>query len=291
MLNILVLGDIHNNISALLDIRTFVCSLGSKFVPDVVLVTGDFITYRKRLMTPMENQRVRFFMQKIEKELSEYHTRVLCVPGNHDRPDLWNIEGCIRSIDVLANRQQAELGGFRFVGFGGGWPLGGLPYEWVDDEALFTRLDATMPEMDKTPEILVSHVPPIGVGVGTTQSGEEVGSRVARELIIKRQPFINICGHVHEASGWGVLGKTYVLNAGAVAGPIPLARINPSLDMGTSHRQYVYSHANFHLLQLDPVDEPIVAIAAYLVCGQWIIRWIHAEKGCIMVCCDPHDTE
>jgi Icc-related predicted phosphoesterase len=63
-------------------------------------------------------------------------------------------------------------------------------------------------------KIMVSHAPPYGSKVDITHSGIHVGSTAVREFIEDEQPDVVICGHIHEARGQDVLGKTKIVNCG-----------------------------------------------------------------------------
>jgi hypothetical protein len=47
--------------------------------------------------------------------------------------------------------------------------------------------------------------------------GKHVGSTAVRKFIEERQPDIAICGHIHEARGQDVIGKTKIVNCGTAA--------------------------------------------------------------------------
>jgi hypothetical protein len=49
-------------------------------------------------------------------------------------------------------------------------------------------------------------------------SVKHVGSTSVRTFIEKRQPDVTICGHIHEARGTDVIGRTKIVNCGPVAG-------------------------------------------------------------------------
>lgn len=47
--------------------------------------------------------------------------------------------------------------------------------------------------------IYVMHAPPANCGLDVTRFGEHVGSQAMRAFIEKRQPYLTLCGHVHES--------------------------------------------------------------------------------------------
>jgi len=81
------------------------------------------------------------------------------------------------------------------------------------------RLCSESKELAKKPIplILVSHTPPHNTSVDRLKNGNAAGSSAIREFILKRQPDLCICGHIHEAAGADMLGRTPVYNPGMLA--------------------------------------------------------------------------
>lgn len=149
--------------------------------------------------------------------LSEWHSRVealsklphplkIVVGGNHDR-----------HLELYAGPALAELrnAGVTVVGppsrkYGykielpNGMTLGGCPYVtnlggWAfnsDEDAIWGHLD-TMGRVD----ILVSHSPPKALLDRGHGNGGHFGLQALRKYMVKFQPKMIICGHVHEGYG------------------------------------------------------------------------------------------
>ncbi len=67
-------------------------------------------------------------------------------------------------------------------------------------------------------DILVSHSPPKGiVDLSNYHGGGHVGSEAVRRWIEEKQPLLSLHGHIHEARGFGKLGRTTVVNPGSEA--------------------------------------------------------------------------
>jgi hypothetical protein len=63
--------------------------------------------------------------------------------------------------------------------------------------------------------IIASHAPPYGTSVDLTRSGVHTGSRALCDFVIKEEPIMVLCGHIHENAGKiGVLGKTTLFSVG-----------------------------------------------------------------------------
>jgi uncharacterized protein len=73
---------------------------------------------------------------------------------------------------------------------------------------------ANVLEKKTIPLILVSHTPPLNTRVDRLASGRPVGSSAIREFISQRQPDLCICGHIHEAAGSDIIGRTPIYNPG-----------------------------------------------------------------------------
>lgn len=63
----------------------------------------------------------------------------------------------------------------------------------------------------------VIHTPPLNTGLDRTLNGVHVGSPAVRAFLAAAQPAVCICGHIHEAVGEELLGRTQVLNPGLLA--------------------------------------------------------------------------
>jgi Icc-related predicted phosphoesterase len=101
--------------------------------------------------------------------------------------------------------------GVSFFGVGGGsppTPFGEWSYDFSEEQAQAL--------LEKCPmnAVLVTHSPPYGV-VDIDGGGIHRGSTAIRDAILRTNPKLVICGHIH--AGWGkheTLGTTTVINAG-----------------------------------------------------------------------------
>ncbi len=67
-------------------------------------------------------------------------------------------------------------------------------------------------------DVLVSHSPPRGVvDLSNYHGGGHVGSISVRKWIEEKQPLLSLHGHIHEARGYGKIGRTVVVNPGSEA--------------------------------------------------------------------------
>ncbi|HUU95637.1 MAG TPA: metallophosphoesterase [Phycisphaerae bacterium] len=222
MLKLLVVGDLHGDFTAMHRIAAAAALSPPDLAPDAVLLTGDFVSHDAQVPAAVSEKMHRAVARAAEALWEVIEVPVLYVPGNHDRPDLWGVRGCLQSIDTLAGRQPAIVRGVRILGVGGSWRFGGFPYEWEDSEEFERQLEDTWPAADEVPEVILFHAPPANSGVDRALSGECVGSRALFNIALRRRPKLIICGHIHEGVGPGVLdGEIPVFNAGSASVRVP----------------------------------------------------------------------
>ena len=90
-----------------------------------------------------------------------------------------------------------------------------LPYE-ITEEEIQRRLEEGYPAIAATRvKILCPHAPPHGA-CDRIHSGLHVGSTALRAFIEREQPDLVLCGHIHEARGKEKIGRTLVVNPGAL---------------------------------------------------------------------------
>ncbi len=104
--------------------------------------------------------------------------------------------------------------------FGCGWSTPtpfGTPSE-AGEEHIAAWLDAAYAAVSHCPcLVMVSHTPPIGTAADVVGSGTHVGSRAVRNFIERVQPDVCLTGHIHEARAVDALGRTVIVNPGALA--------------------------------------------------------------------------
>ncbi|GEM_PF-748733 len=99
---------------------------------------------------------------------------------------------------------------YEVFGIGGG--LRGpfrTPYEYSDDEMLL-KLDGIRLG---NPSIVLSHSPPFGY-FDDVGGDVHIGSRSVLKFIYDNEPFLFICGHVHETKGHIKIGRTHIIKLG-----------------------------------------------------------------------------
>lgn len=194
-MKILAISDIHADLYN----TEKVLSLVEERDPDLIVLAGDIVHF-----SPSKT------IYEILGALEKTNKRILAITGNGDSREVGRVlkkkELDIHNKGVVHNR-------VGFVGFSGpsAVSVSGVPV--LNYEAV----NYTLSEMKNCErKVLVSHVPPANTKVDTLFSGGHVGSEFLRGVIESEQPDLVICGHVHEARGVDKIGKTTIINPGAL---------------------------------------------------------------------------
>ena len=203
---IAMFGDIHGAAGGVARVVTHLMA----DPPDLVVLVGDLGS--DLLWNDFEpRHKVARWQESIDKILEELEplgVPVALVPGNHDNPAP-AVRGQAQDVDGRI----VELGGIRLAGIGGAGPARfGLPYEW--DEADLQKRLQQRGWFNERLDLLLCHAPPVNTGLDRLLSGEPAGSETLARLIDAVQPALYVCGHIHEAVGHRLLGRTLAVNAG-----------------------------------------------------------------------------
>lgn len=196
-MKILAISDIHNELGQAKKLKYVI----DERKPDVIVVAGDFTSFG-----PAK---------------SAYEILDTLTSGNRDRPvfavagngDNVEVRKVLEKRGVDLHNKSANFDGVGFVGFSGpsSLQLGGLlvlNYDPVGEK---------LKDIDKCDrKVVISHIPPANTKVDTLFTGHHVGSDFLRDMIEEKQPDVVICGHIHEARGIDRIGKTVVVNPGAI---------------------------------------------------------------------------
>ncbi len=150
---------------------------------DLVVATGDFEDLN------------------IVRELARLDKPALAVTGNIDTRI---IESELTTLQLSIEGIVKKVGDYFFAGISGRHVYSSAAQ--VISSLLSTRNSA--------PLIVVSHYPPSGVKVDLAYSGIHIGKGILREFIEEFEPVLFLCGHVHEARGYDILGGTVIVNPG-----------------------------------------------------------------------------
>jgi len=173
--------DLHGDQQALRHLQQAV----RREQPDAVVCTGDLTIFEHEL-SPLLSR------------LNLLKKPVLIIHGNHEGEARLRA-ACERFPRItFLHAGFVELGGYTFLGFGGG----GFEERYPELEALQKRKSWRLLDWSRT--VFLSHAPPYGTtldDVGEQGGAWHVGSRTLRKLVQKRQPLLVLAGHLHERFG------------------------------------------------------------------------------------------
>ena len=139
---------------------------------------------------------------------------VLAVTGNLDMP--WVIDA-FRAAGISLHGEGRRLGDLGVFGCGGSniTPMD-TPTELEEEElaAVLERGHAAVADAPR--RLMICHTPPYDTRLDRLMNGRPVGSPAVRAFIEARQPDVAVVGHIHEGRGAEHVGRTLVLNAGAL---------------------------------------------------------------------------
>jgi Icc-related predicted phosphoesterase len=165
---------------------------------DVVIGAGDFGNMRRDVR------------QCIEMLRAIQQPSVL-VAGNAESAD--ELREACRSWPsaVVLHGSGITLDGIDFYGVGGGIPTTPFgSWSWDFSEAQAETLLADCP----AGAVLITHSPPKGA-VDRDSSGRSRGSTAIQDAILRAQPRLVVCGHIHASAGkTETIGSTPIVNAG-----------------------------------------------------------------------------
>jgi len=165
---------------------------------DIVLLPGD-------ITNGSMEEAVRIF-NSIEK----FNENYLTIPGNMDTHQFVSYTA---HEGINLHRRHLVFEDFAVVGVGGALPFAGK-FVFSEEQLASLLLDAISELPKAMPFILLCHQPPYATKVDFLDHGEHVGSLSVRQFIEEYQPLICFSGHIHEAQGIDVIGKTQIINPG-----------------------------------------------------------------------------
>ncbi len=181
---------------------------------DLVIVSGDITNFG-----PLE------FIGEFLNKISSYGVTVMAIPGNCDP------EGAVNEIDksnaICVHGDVIEHGNIVVYGFGGSNPTPFNTPGELDEDTFYKSIKSVMDSkdiesfknsVDNFPygkvSILLTHSPPYYTETDKIEDGSHVGSESVRKIIEEYKPKLALCGHIHEAKAFDMVGDTIVINPG-----------------------------------------------------------------------------
>ncbi|HLX69938.1 MAG TPA: metallophosphoesterase family protein [Verrucomicrobiae bacterium] len=191
-MRLLLFSDIHTDTTAAARLVELARGV------DVVIGAGDFGSMRQKVGACMP-------------VLAKIKVPAVLVAGNNESYD--ELVAACKSWPQAHILQGAgiKIEGVSFFGLGGGVPITPFgSWSWDFSEADAEHLLRDCPNH----AVLISHSPPKGF-VDRASSGQSLGSTAVYDAVIRTQPRLVVCGHIHACAGQrAVIEKTPVINAG-----------------------------------------------------------------------------
>ncbi len=192
------IGDIHDDIAVLERIPDLAGASG-------VIISGD-LTIRGGAAQA----------KRVIEAVRRFNPMILAQIGNMDRAEV-DAYLAGEGINIHASGRMTPEG----VGiFGVGWSTPtpfGTPSEAGEDHIAAWLEKAHAAVAGSRRLLLVSHTPPLDTATDVVGRQTHVGSRAVREFIERVQPDVCLTGHIHEARAEDAIGRTRIVNPGALA--------------------------------------------------------------------------
>jgi len=151
---------------------------------------------------------------RVVDAVKQFCPHVLAVTGNLDMP---TVIDAFRDAGISLHGEGRRLGSLGIFGCGGSnvTPMD-TPTELTEEE-LRDVLEAGHGAVADAPRrLMVCHTPPYDTRLDRLMNGLPVGSPAVRHFIETHQPDVALVGHIHEGRGTDRIGRTIILNAGAL---------------------------------------------------------------------------
>lgn len=153
--------------------------------------------------------------ERVLDAVALYNETIYAQIGNMDRPEIteylekkgWNIH--IQTKELHPDVAVIGVGTSSFTPFG-------TPSEFPDSRIAEWLEEAYRNARQYPCKLLAVHDPPNGTTCDVV-GGNHVGSQAVRDFILEMQPDVCLCGHIHEAVGTDILGRTTIINPGTLA--------------------------------------------------------------------------
>ncbi len=159
---------------------------------DLILCAGDMSIFGMALLDILE-------------AMNDWGKPVFLIHGNHEDEDiLADVNEQFPNLHFV-HKQEKEFQNVSVLGWGGGG---------------FARQDPQLEKFaknlkPKANRIIMFHGPPHGTSLDYKEGFEFTGCKTRRAVVERLQPFLVLCGHIHENFGnQDKIGKSLVLNPG-----------------------------------------------------------------------------
>lgn len=156
--------------------------------PDVLVLAGDITTY----LVP----------QPDVEQFKSLSVPTVFVRGNWDMKKTETLFG-----NSALHLNTTFIRGIPFTGVGGAVSLPFYSRIALNERPILRYIESQM----TSDSVLVIHPPPRGI-LDTIVAESHAGCKSLYDLIVRTQPGLVICGHIHESPGSAMIGRTTVVN-------------------------------------------------------------------------------
>jgi len=212
---------------------------------DVLVIGGDLLEYTSRDV----DMQIGFVQEYLANFFKSLHIPSYLIKGNTDTSAAFNLLKSLAPSNVkFLSEIPVKINGMHIFGFD---LINPSPFKIKNDERrdlagenyIFSptliRTDRgelelkpsdylnDLPSIEEellkykgvTGSIFVCHVPPFGTKLDVAGIGNHVGSKAVYEFILRTQPLLVLCGHIHESPGisnscFDYIGKALCVNPG-----------------------------------------------------------------------------
>ena len=151
---------------------------------------------------------------RVVESVRQFCPRTLAVTGNLDMP---SVVDAFQTAGISLHGKGRRLGDLGVFGCGGSnvTPMDTpTELEEVEIRAVLERGWADVADAPR--HLMVCHTPPYDTRLDRLTNGRPVGSPAVRAFIEARAPDVAVVGHIHEGRGLEHIGRTLILNPGAL---------------------------------------------------------------------------
>ncbi len=187
-MRIYAVADIHGR----LDRFSMIQEKISTHSPDVLVVAGDITNYLRPY--------------PVIERLNAMPIPVLAVRGNSDLAVVESLFDTFDNITSL-NLKEISLNGVHFTGISGTIPVPFRTRFRLREKQVENKISQLLSPLS----VLVAHPPPWGV-LDRVLKKFHAGCHSLNNIVLRKQPRIVLCGHIHEDSGVDYIKQTLVVN-------------------------------------------------------------------------------
>ena len=183
-----------------------------------------------RLFMELMLKTMERWMDYADRKLEGKGIRCYVCPGNDDSFEIDDVVASSRSVELIEGRVVDLDEHHQMISTGWSNPTPWNTPREEPDEDLGRRIEKLVDQVDDIDTAVFNlHAPPYGSGLDDapeltkdlrpTHAGRSlipVGSRTVLDAIEKHQPLLGLFGHIHEAKGTRIFGRTLCINPGSM---------------------------------------------------------------------------